>query len=132
MDRNSSNYPKDCIRIRETLGLIGDKWTILTLAALSDQRLRFKDLHRAVGGVSQRMLTVTLRALERDGLVVRMVYPEVPPRVEYELSKRGRSLKEALEPIGMWILANQDDIEESRQHFDEDKDGPGEPLVIKW
>ena len=132
MDRNSPNYPQDCLRIRETLGLVGDKWTVLILAALGDQRIRFKDLHRAVGGISQRMLTVTLRALERDGLLVRIVYPEVPPRVEYELSERGRTLKAALEPIGAWIIANQDAIDESRRHFDEDKDAPGKPLVIKW
>lgn len=107
----------DCRRIGQILARVGDKWTILLLAALGDKRLRFKELHRAVDGISQRMLTVTLRHLEEDGIVTRTVYPTIPPRVEYELSERGRSLKRALAPIGHWVLENQDGIEESRGNF---------------
>ena len=108
----------DCRRVGHILARIGDKWTILVLTALGDERMRFKALHRAVDGISQRMLTVTLRNLEQDGIVIRTVYPTIPPKVEYELSERGRSLKQALSPIGRWVLDNQSDIEASRSHFE--------------
>lgn len=108
----------DCRRIGDILARIGDKWTILLLMALGDRRMRFKELHRAIDGISQRMLTVTLRNLEHDGVLIRTVYPTIPPRVEYELSERGRSLKKALAPIGRWALENQTDIEESRSRFE--------------
>jgi DNA-binding HxlR family transcriptional regulator len=88
------------------------------LAALGDKRMRFNELHRSVEGISQRMLTVTVRNLERDGLLVRTVYPTIPPRVEYELSDLGRSLKEALAPFGGWVSANRVAIEEARRQFD--------------
>src|SRR5476649_2654774 len=80
---------------------------------------RFTELHRAINGISQRMLTVTLRNLEHDGILIRTVYPTIPPRVEYELSDRGRSLKVALAPIGKWVRENQTDIEEAREQFRE-------------
>jgi len=105
----------DCRRIGDLLTRIGDKWTILLLAALGDRRMRFTELHRAIDGISQRMLTVTLRHLEEDGVIIRTVYPTIPPRVEYELSDRGRSLKKALAPIGRWALDNQDAIEADRE-----------------
>ena len=82
---------------------------------LGDRRMRFTQLHRAINGISQRMLTVTLRNLEHDGILIRTVYPTIPPRVEYELSDRGRSLKVALAPIGNWVRENQTDIEEARE-----------------
>ncbi|MBX9587962.1 MAG: helix-turn-helix transcriptional regulator [Hyphomonadaceae bacterium] len=69
--------------------------------------MRFNELHRSVSGISQRMLTVTLRNLERDGFLMRTVYPTVPPRVEYELSDRGRSLREVLTPLGDWVAAHE-------------------------
>lgn len=111
--------PEKCKTIGDVLSLFGDKWTVLLLAALGDNCMRFGELHRAINGISQRMLTVTLRNLERDGLLVRTVYPTIPPRVEYELSERGRSLKQTLAPVGAWVLANQDEIEDSRQRFDQ-------------
>lgn len=136
MEDEPKHLLSDCRRIGHILSRIGDKWTILVIAALGDDRRRFKDLHRAVGGISQRMLTVTLRNLEQDGVVIRTVYPTIPPKVEYELSERGRSLKKALAPIGHWALENRDDIEALRAQgeahldkiearLDEIEDGPG-------
>jgi DNA-binding HxlR family transcriptional regulator len=109
------NLHADCRRVGDILARIGDKWTILLLMAIGDRRMRFGELHRAINGISQRMLTVTLRNLERDGILTRTAYPTIPPRVEYELSGRGRSLKLALTPIGEWVMENQTVIEEARE-----------------
>lgn len=109
----------DCRRVGDILRRVGDKWTILLLMAIGDRRMRFGELHRAINGISQRMLTVTLRNLEHDGILIRTVYPTIPPRVEYELSDRGRSLKLALAPIGKWVMENQTDIEEARERVRE-------------
>ena len=106
---------EDCRRVADILARIGDKWTILILMAIGNRRMRFGELHRAVNGISQRMLTVTLRNLEYDGILTRTVYPTIPPRVEYQLSDRGRSLKLALAPIRKWALENQTDIEKARK-----------------
>jgi DNA-binding HxlR family transcriptional regulator len=115
-----SQHPlSDCRRVGDILARVGDKWTILLLMALGDRRMRFGELNRAINGISQRMLTVTLRNLEHDGILIRTVYPTIPPRVEYELSNRGRSLKLALAPIGKWVMANQTDIEEARERVRE-------------
>jgi DNA-binding HxlR family transcriptional regulator len=115
-----SQHPlSDCRRVGDILARVGDKWTILLLMALGDRRMRFGELNRAINGISQRMLTVTLRNLEHDGILIRTVYPTIPPRVEYELSDRGRSLKLALAPIGKWVMANQTDIEEARERVRE-------------
>jgi DNA-binding HxlR family transcriptional regulator len=115
-----SQHPlSDCRRVGDILARVGDKWTILLLMALGDRRMRFGELNRAINGISQRMLTVTLRNLEHDGILIRTVYPTIPPRVEYELSDRGRSLKLALAPIGKWAMANQTDIEEARERVRE-------------
>jgi DNA-binding HxlR family transcriptional regulator len=111
--------PADCRRARDILARVGDKWTILLLMVLGDRRMRFMELHRAVNGISERMLTVTLRNLEHDGILIRTVYLTIPPRVEYELSDRGRSLKLALAPIGRWVMENQTDIEEARERLRE-------------
>jgi DNA-binding HxlR family transcriptional regulator len=110
--------PADCRRARDILARVGDKWTILLLMVLGDRRMRFMELHRAVNGISERMLTVTLRNLEHDGILIRTVYLTIP-RVEYELSDRGRSLKLALAPIGRWVMENQTDIEEARERLRE-------------
>jgi DNA-binding HxlR family transcriptional regulator len=105
----------DCRRVGDILARVGDKWTILLLMAIGDRRMRFGELHRAISGISQRMLTVTLRKLEHDGILIRTVYPTIPLRVEYKLSDRGRSLKLALAPIGKWVMENQTDIEEAHE-----------------
>jgi DNA-binding HxlR family transcriptional regulator len=109
----------DCRRVGDILARVGDKWTILLLMAIGDRRMRFGELHRAISGISQRMLTVTVRKLEHDGILIRTVYPTIPLRVEYELSERGRSLKLALAPIGKWVMENQTDIEEAHERVRE-------------
>jgi DNA-binding HxlR family transcriptional regulator len=88
--------PEDCRAVSEVLARVGDKWTVLVVSTLGAGPKRFNELRKALGSISQRMLTLTLRGLERDGLVTRTVYPTVPPRVDYELTKLGRSL---LEPV---------------------------------
>jgi len=118
MSTLDEHRPETCKPVGEILSLVGDKWTTLLLATLGDRRMRFTELHRAIDGISQRMLTVTVRNLERDGLLIRTVYPTIPPRVEYELSDLGRSLKTALAPFGAWVSANQETIESSRRQFD--------------
>jgi DNA-binding HxlR family transcriptional regulator len=119
MSTEPHRLPADCRRAGDILARLGDKWTILLLMVLGDRRMRFTELHRTITGISQRMLTVTLRNLEHDGILIRTVYPTIPPRVEYELSDRGRSLKVALAPIGNWVMENQNDIEEARERLRE-------------
>jgi DNA-binding HxlR family transcriptional regulator len=123
MAKINEHLSGDCRPIAHILSRVGDKWTILLLNVLGDNTMRFKDLHRAVPGISQRMLTVTLRNLERDGLVRRTIYPTIPPKVEYALSDRGRSLRCALVPIADWVTENRDGIEESQQLFDNSLNG---------
>ncbi|WP_459695797.1 winged helix-turn-helix transcriptional regulator [Acidisoma sp. C75] len=106
------------------LARLGDKWTILVishLAVSSGQRLRFSALRNGIEGISQRMLTITLRNLERDGLLLRYYFPEVPPRVEYELSALGASMLPALEGFTLWIKDNWPRIEASRSSYDRAK-----------
>lgn len=105
--------------LREVLERVADKWTLLVLDALEEGgEMRFTRLRDAVGGVSQKMLTKTLRQLERDGLVTRRVYPEVPPRVEYRLTERGHTLNEATCALWLWVEANTDSIHQSRRAYD--------------
>lgn len=115
MTNKPQHLLSDCRRVGDILARVGDKWTILLLMAIGDRRLRFGELHRTIDGISQRMLTVTLRKLEHDGILIRTAYPTIPPRVEYELSDRGRSLKLALAPISKWVMENRTGIEESRE-----------------
>ncbi|MCU1418063.1 MAG: transcriptional regulator [Schumannella sp.] len=105
--------------IRSVLGHIGDKWTLLIVGALSaGHRLRFTELQRHIPGISQRMLTVTLRHLERDGLVRRTMHAEVPPRVEYELTSIGRTLIEPARELSRWAVNSYTTILDSREQFD--------------
>ena len=105
--------------VRELLGRIADKWTLMVIDALGEQgQLRFSRLRDHIGGVSQKMLTKTLRQLERDGLVTRRVYPEVPPRVEYRLTALGESLGESVCGVWQGVEAHGKDVERSRRAHD--------------
>ena len=112
------HLPDDCRAVSEVLSRVGDKWTILVVDELGQGRKRFNEIRRALGSISQRMLTLTLRGLERDGLVTRTVFPTVPPRVDYELTKLGRSLLEPVSGIGLWARQNRAAIQEARTRFD--------------
>jgi DNA-binding HxlR family transcriptional regulator len=110
----------DCRAISEVLARVGDKWTVLVVNLMGSGPKRFSEIKREVGGISQRMLTLTLRALERDGLVTRTVTPSIPPRVEYALTDLGRSLLAPVQALGTWALSNRERIEEARRRFDAD------------
>ena len=105
--------------VREVLDRIGDKWSLLVIVTLVDGLLRFTELQRHIPGISQRMLTLTLRQLERDGLVSRTVHAEVPPRVEYELTDLGRTLLQLAIALGDWAIENRPEIERARAAYDE-------------
>jgi len=105
--------------IRDCLDRVGDKWSMLVIAMLREQPLRFTELQRRVVGVSQRMLTLNLRQLERDGLVTRTVHAEVPPRVEYALTELGRTLLEPVTLLAAWALDHYEDVTANRQAYDE-------------
>ena len=109
---------EDCRAVSEVLSRVGDKWTVLVVSTLGDGPKRFNELRRALGSISQRMLTLTLRALERDGLVTRTVFPTIPPRVDYELTQLGRSLLEPVSELGLWARQNRAAIQDARQRFD--------------
>ncbi|GAA4554609.1 winged helix-turn-helix transcriptional regulator [Amycolatopsis samaneae] len=107
-------WPEDSAFIREVLDRIGDKWTVLTIGTLSAGSLRYSDLQASIPGISQRMLTQTLKHLERDGLLTRTAYAEVPPRVEYELTDLGRSLVDAVTAMVGWAAAHHGEIAGNR------------------
>jgi len=112
---------KDPAAVRELLTKIGDKWSIfliLSLAKLLGGRARFSELERAIPGISQRMLTLTLRNLERDGMITREVFPEVPPRVEYEITSLGRSLLLPMQGLVDWVATNWERVKKARSRFD--------------
>ena len=105
--------------VHEMLGRIADKWTLLAIDALWDNgETRFGELRRRMGGVSQKMLTKTLRQLERDGLVTRHVHPAVPPRVDYKLTPLGESLSQAVCGIWEWVDTHLEEVDRSRRTFD--------------
>jgi DNA-binding HxlR family transcriptional regulator len=107
----------DC-GIRDVLNRVGDKWSVLVVVELASGVRRFRELQRAIDGISQRMLTLTVRRLERDGLVTRTVYPTVPAQVTYELTARGASLTHLVKQLADWSLAHRDAIAQSRQDYD--------------
>lgn len=108
----------DCRAISGVLARIGDKWSVLIVSRLGVRALRFNELKREIGGISQRMLTLTLRGLERDGLITRTIFATIPPRVDYELTPLGRSLLEPVMGLSAWALKNIEKIEASRLKFD--------------
>ena len=113
-----------CARVAPILARIGDKWSVLIVMILSQGPRRFNELKRMVEGISQRMLTLTLRGLERDGLVTRTVFPSIPPRVDYALTDLGRSLCDPVSALGRWADHNHDAIASARVAFDARNDGP--------
>ena len=112
------HVPGDCRAVSEVLARVGDKWTVLVVSMLGDGPKRFNELRRSLGSISQRMLTLTLRGLERDGLVTRTVFATVPPRVDSELTDLGRSLLEPVSNLGTWARGNRAAIEQARRRFD--------------
>ena len=108
-----------CLAMTDILNRIGDKWTVMVVGILSRNGvMRLNELKRTINGVSQRMLTLTLRNLERDGLVTRTVYPEIPPRVEYQLTDLGRTLTEPLDALWNWAGAHQNEVQSARTRYD--------------
>jgi DNA-binding HxlR family transcriptional regulator len=124
-NRNSNTRAacgEEGVAIREFLTKVGDKWTILTVVSLSQTpgcRARFSEIEKMISAISQRMLTLTLRHLERDGLITRELFPEVPPRVEYELTALGKSLLVPTQALLDWVGNNWSDIRKARGRFDE-------------
>lgn len=119
MSPSYTHVPADCRAVSEVLARVGDKWSVLVVMLLGGGPKRFNEIKRMVGGISQRMLTLTLRGLERDGLVTRTVFPTIPPRVDYALTDLGHSLWHPVEALGQWARANQPIIEEARRRFDQ-------------
>jgi DNA-binding HxlR family transcriptional regulator len=115
-DPYSANCPS-----RTVLDRIGDRWTVLVVGSLAQRRMRFSELARQIDGVSQKMLTQTLRGLERDGLVTRTVHPEVPPRVEYELTDTGRTLIAPLASLDAWAREHIGTIVSARATYDAER-----------
>jgi len=113
-----THLPPDCRAISDVLARVGDKWSVLVVTRLGSGSMRFNELRRSIGGISQRMLTLTLRGLERDGLVTRTVFPTIPPRVDYALTPLGRDLLEPVSALGDWATRNQAKIARAREKFD--------------
>ena len=107
-----------CNAMGDILNRIGDKWSVMIVGFLTKKTMRFNELRHAIGGISQRMLTLTLRNLERDGLVTRTVFPEIPPRVEYQLTNLGRTLTEPLDALWNWAAEHQGQVQGARLDYD--------------
>jgi DNA-binding HxlR family transcriptional regulator len=114
----NAHLESDCRGAASILVRVGDKWSVLVIVLLGNGPRRFNEIKRMVGGISQRMLTLTLRGLERDGLVTRTVFPTIPPRVDYELTDLGRGLWTPVEALGMWAQEHRVEIEDARARFD--------------
>jgi DNA-binding HxlR family transcriptional regulator len=119
--------PNVCQSVTEILVRIGDKWSILTIAVLARGRMRFSELKRSLGSISQKVLTSTLRGLERDGYVSRLVTPTIPPRVDYELTEMGRDVLDPVTALATWAVANRSRVEGSRAEFDQSQ-APKNPV----
>ncbi len=117
-DTDSHGDLSDCYVVNSILSRVGDKWSVLVVMLLGSGPRRFNELKRMIGGISQRMLTLTLRGLERDGYVSRTCFPTVPPRVDYALTDLGRSLRPSVESLATWAFGHQAEIEAARKRFD--------------
>lgn len=118
MKPGSLHLTEPCRRISTLLARVGDKWTLLVVRELAKGPRRFSEIRRSLGSISQKMLTTTLRQIERDGFVTRTVYPTVPPRVDYELTPLGRDLLEPVTALADWALKNAERVERSQAKFD--------------
>jgi len=119
MSLKDTHEQSNCLAMSDVLNRIGDKWSVMVVGTLSRHgTLRFNELKRQINGVSQRMLTLTLRNLERDGLVTRTIYPEVPPRVEYSLTLLGQTLREPIDSLWDWSAAHHAAIVHARAVYD--------------
>ncbi|MCP3383756.1 MULTISPECIES: helix-turn-helix domain-containing protein [unclassified Bradyrhizobium] len=122
-ERRPNPDHSDCRGVASVLSRVGDKWSVFVIMNLSDGPKRFNELKRMINGISQRMLTLTLRGLERDGLVTRTIFPTIPPRVDYELTDLGRGLQEPVKALGEWAMGHLMQIEAARTRFDERNGG---------
>lgn len=118
MKPGNNHETASCRAVADVLSRVGDKWTVYIVRLLANGPMRFNEIRKAVSAISQRMLSLTLRGLERDGLVTRTVTPTIPPRVDYELTELGLTLIEPLNAIGRWAISNRDAVEASRMKFD--------------
>lgn len=114
----TTRFDADCIATREILNRVGDKWSVLAIVLLGEGTRRFNELKRELGGISQRVLTVTLRGLERDGLVKRTVHPTNPPQVDYALTPLGQTLLEPVSVLAVWAQGNRAEVQRARDAFD--------------
>jgi DNA-binding HxlR family transcriptional regulator len=121
------HLPADCRAVSDVLARVGDKWSVLIVTRLGNGPRRFNELRRAIGGISQRMLTLTLRGLERDGLITRTAFPTIPPRVDYALTALGRDLLRPVSALGAWAIRNQARIARARAQFDAGCAASGKP-----
>ena len=115
----SPHADSDCRGVASILSRVGDKWSVFVIMMLGDGPMRFNELKRVIGGISQRMLTLTLRGLERDGLITRTVYPTVPVTVEYRLTALGHSLAAAVSVIKAWTYDNIEELQRARDRYDQ-------------
>ena len=118
MKPRHTDLPSDCRAISDVLSRVGDKWSVLVVTRLGPGPMRLNELRRSIGSISQRMLTLTLRGLERDGLITRTVFPTIPPRVDYALTPLGRDLLNPVSALGDWAMRNQTKIARAREEFD--------------
>ena len=110
--------PEVCQSVGDVLARVGDKWSVLVIYMLSNQSMRFSQLKRALGSISQKVLTTTLRGLERDGYVTRHVTPTIPPRVDYNLTELGRDALVPVTTLATWAMSRRNDVEKARRAFD--------------
>jgi DNA-binding HxlR family transcriptional regulator len=126
MSPSHKHVPEECPAVREVLNRVGDKWSVQVVGMLGDGKKRFSELRHGIEGISQRMLTLTLKGLQRDGLITRTVFPTIPPRVEYDLTKLGRSLLEPITGLAKWAGSNRVKIQDARVRYDSKKATAGQ------
>lgn len=120
-----ASVANSCRPVTDILSRVGDKWSVMIVMLLGPGPKRFNEIRRAINGISQRMLTLALRGLERDGLVTRTVFPTIPPRVDYELTPLGQSLRCPIDALGEWAFSHRDEIDAARARFDQAADRSG-------